>query len=241
MGIWSFQLAFDCQDPTRLCDFWHRALRYGPGRWLDDHRKFLELHPEIVGKQGVCQHPAFRLPRLYMQKVPEPKTSANRIRPEVSLPRDLFQDEVERLLELGAEPIGESLLRDPEGDEVCIVPGGDELRVSAIEIDALDPAAQEAFWGEALGDAFATFPPHPSPQLRFVAAAEPKRVKNRLHLDLNVTDGEDSLRERQRLTGLGAGVLRPEENGNAVNEWSDDGCVMRDPEGNEFCLQATKR
>jgi catechol 2,3-dioxygenase-like lactoylglutathione lyase family enzyme len=241
MGVWSFQLVFDCGDPTRLCDFWHRALRYGPGAWLDDHREFLEQHPEILGRQGVCQHAEFRLPRLYIQKVPEPKAGPNRIRPEISLPASTFAEEVERLSALGAERIDDFLLLDPEGNEMLLVPGDEHPQITAIEIDANDPASQEAFWSAALGDAFAAFPPAPSPRLRFVATGEPKRHKNRLHLDLNVTDGNDSLQERKRLVELGARVLRPEENGNPLEEWSDHGCVMRDPEGNEFCLQATKR
>lgn len=241
MGVWSFQLAFDCGDPTRLCDFWHRALEYGPGQWLDDHHEFLARYPEILGRQGVCQHPELRHPRLYIQKVPEPKALPNRIRPELSLPAGSFEEEVTRLVDLGAERVKESLLRDPEGNEVRVVPGDGERHVTAIEIDALDPTRQQAFWSAVLGDARATVAPHPSPDLRFVAATEPKAAKNRLHLDVNVTDAADSLRERQRLVELGARVLRPEENGNEVDVWSDHGCVMRDPEGNEFCLQATKR
>ena len=66
-------------------------------------------------------------------------------------------------------------------------------------------------------------------------------VKNRVHLDLNVSAkrevGAEEGRRRvdaevERLTGVGASVARPggEERG---EYW----VVMQDPEGNEFCVQ----
>jgi hypothetical protein len=68
---------------------------------------------------------------------------------------------------------------------------------------------------------------------------EPKTVKNRLHLDLNLTDGPQSpldqrkeklAGELERLTKLGASPVEEHEQRNEY--W----VVMRDPEGNEFCI-----
>ena len=67
-------------------------------------------------------------------------------------------------------------------------------------------------------------------RLLFQRVPEEKTGKNRLHLDLHPGDG---LREAEveRLTGLGASVLRE------VKEPSGAWVVMADPEGNEFCVQ----
>jgi hypothetical protein len=68
--------------------------------------------------------------------------------------------------------------------------------------------------------------------------AEPKAGKNRLHLDVRVGRGlaADERRRRQeaesqRLVAVGAAVIQrvSEPDGSS---W----LVMRDPEGNEFCL-----
>lgn len=65
-------------------------------------------------------------------------------------------------------------------------------------------------------------------------------VKNRVHLDLNVSGGREAppatRRERvdaevERLLALGVSVLNPMEN---PNEYF---VVMRDLEENEFCVQ----
>ena len=61
------------------------------------------------------------------------------------------------------------------------------------------------------------------PRFFFQLVAEPKTVKNRVHLDLRCDRLAD---EVERLTGLGA---------NIAAEY-DDHVVLRDPEGNEFCL-----
>jgi hypothetical protein len=68
------------------------------------------------------------------------------------------------------------------------------------------------------------------PRILLQRVPEPKSVKNRLHLDLNV--GKDRLREHvDRLVGLGA------TEGREFKEPSGHWIVMTDPEGNEFCVQ----
>jgi Glyoxalase-like domain len=86
------------------------------------------------------------------------------------------------------------------------------LRLGPLVVDAVDPAAAEAFWAAALGTpaqrALLTF----RPQLR------PKTVKNRVHLDVYV-------RDIGPLRDLGARVLAEHP------AW----VTLADIEGNEFC------
>ncbi|GAA2106367.1 VOC family protein [Microlunatus panaciterrae] len=67
-------------------------------------------------------------------------------------------------------------------------------------------------------------------RILFHTVPEPKTVKNRWHIDLNVGH-EQMAAEVQRLIALGASQLREvhEEGGHFV--------VMIDPEDNEFCVQ----
>ncbi|MEU6357794.1 VOC family protein [Streptomyces sp. NPDC047072] len=67
-------------------------------------------------------------------------------------------------------------------------------------------------------------------RLLFQRVPEPKTVKNRLHIDLHAAGGQRAV-EVERLTGLGASVVRE------VDEPAGTWVVMRDPEGNEFCVQ----
>jgi hypothetical protein len=78
------------------------------------------------------------------------------------------------------------------------------------------------------------------PRIWFQVVPEGKVVKNRVHLDLLITDRTGPLKERmslvdnevQRLEELGATVFRV-----LFTEGHDYyGVVMQDPEGNEFCL-----
>jgi hypothetical protein len=78
------------------------------------------------------------------------------------------------------------------------------------------------------------------PRIWFQPVPETKVVKNRLHLDIKITDRtapRETRREQvdtevERLTDLGATVVR------VPTEPSMDhyGITMRDPEGNEFCV-----
>ncbi|WP_171166684.1 VOC family protein [Streptomyces sp. I05A-00742] len=67
-------------------------------------------------------------------------------------------------------------------------------------------------------------------RLLFQAVPEPKRGKNRLHLDLHVAAGTRD-DEVKRLEGLGAAVLR------VVTGHGNSHVTMTDPEGNEFDVQ----
>jgi hypothetical protein len=138
-----------------------------------------------------------------------------------------------------------------------------------VVIDCADPAGLARFWAAALGyveqeppAGFASWqdfltaqgvpesewnsanavvdPDQRGPRIFFQRVPEPKAVKNRLHLDLNVGGGRaaplETRRERvnaeaRRLRELGASEVRATERGEEF--W----IVMQDPEGNEFCLQ----
>ena len=59
---------------------------------------------------------------------------------------------------------------------------------------------------------------------------EPKRAKNRVHLDL-VNPAASAVDE---LVGLGATVIGQHQVPGGSHRWT----VMQDPEGNEFCIAA---
>jgi predicted enzyme related to lactoylglutathione lyase len=65
----------------------------------------------------------------------------------------------------------------------------------------------------------------------FIRVPEGKVVKNRLHLDVAPTDSTRDA-EVERLVGLGASVYDDQRRTDGTG-W----VVMRDPEGNEFCVE----
>ena len=78
------------------------------------------------------------------------------------------------------------------------------------------------------------------PRVFIQRVPEGKTAKNRVHLDINVGGGHGTpLDERrskvdtevERLTSLGASVAGP------VEQRDEYWVVLRDPEGNEFCVQ----
>ena len=115
-------------------------------------------------------------------------------------------------------------------------------------LDCKDPKALAPFWAAALGykevasaGQYVVLGTGDRTQHELILQGvdEPKTAKNRMHLDLNISDarqvGAEEGRRRvdaevRRLKGLGAMVGRAyEENG---EHW----VVMADPEGNEFCV-----
>ena len=80
------------------------------------------------------------------------------------------------------------------------------------------------------------------PRIYFQQVPEGKVVKNRVHLDLNVSGGgKTPVEERQRrvdaeverLLSEGATIFRPGE----ISELGEYWVVLQDVEGNEFCVQ----
>ncbi|MFI7679986.1 VOC family protein [Actinophytocola sp. NPDC049390] len=109
-------VAIDCADAYELARFWSEVT----GRPVDPDAKPGDRETVVMLAEG---------PVLYFNQVPEPKTVKNRLhlclRPETT--RD---QEVERLLGLGAtfvadhrnpDGTGWAVLADPEGNEFCVL------------------------------------------------------------------------------------------------------------------------
>jgi hypothetical protein len=111
-------------------------------------------------------------------------------------------------------------------------------------IDAHDPKAQAQWWEQVLDD-FALDESDDDPDevglkgpggrwLLFLRVPEAKSVKNRMHMCLRPVDRSRD-EEVERLCGLGATLVNDLRTGDAKG-WA----VLADPEGNEFCVLATR-
>lgn len=108
-----------------------------------------------------------------------------------------------------------------------------------VTLDCVDTEEQAAFWLGALaplhyrrgfdGSPYLSLTaPAPAPTLLLQQVPEPKRGKNRMHLDLST---DDLAAEVARLERLGARQLSAEQTEHGFR-W----VVLADPEGNEFCV-----
>ena len=101
-----------------------------------------------------------------------------------------------------------------------------------ITFDAEDPDRLATFWAAALDwerQGGFVVAPEGRPRLNFERVPEPKVVKNRVHLDVNV---DDRGRHVARLIELGATKSHDVHDPDGDLSWT----VMLDPEGNEFCV-----
>ena len=111
------------------------------------------------------------------------------------------------------------------------------LSLMNVTVDCDVPPGPVARWwagalsGELDGDwggaARVRLPAEGAPRLLFIQVPEPKHGKNRVHLDLLSDDRDAAVR---RLAGLGATVVAEQD------ESGESWTVMRDPYGNEFCV-----
>lgn len=121
----------------------------------------------------------------------------------------------------------------------------DDMDITCVTIDCHDPSKVAAFWNKALGwggVAIATDgsgavcgPAQGGPYLEMVRVPEDKVVKNRVHLGCTAGPLGELDAEIERLLRLGATIAWEEELSSEVAA-AYRNVVLRDPEGNEFCL-----
>src|SRR4051795_12859819 len=119
----SFQVTFDSADPPALAHFWAEVLGYVPEpppagyvTW-EDWLIAMGIPEDRWTSVATLVDPAGHRPRIYIQRVPEPKTAKNRMhldvncgggrRTEAELRRSRIDAEVERLVGLGAVKVNE--------------------------------------------------------------------------------------------------------------------------------------
>jgi glyoxalase superfamily protein len=124
-------IVFDCAHPAALARFWAAAVDgYAVAPYDDAERERLRAQgvddPEddptvlVEGPPGA--------PRLWFQRVPEPKVVKNRVHLDLCIGAvDAVDAELDRLVGLGATVLGRDvgkpgwmILADPEGNEFCV-------------------------------------------------------------------------------------------------------------------------
>jgi hypothetical protein len=114
------QWTIDARNVPVLAEFWAQALGYRAEVGDDG---FARLYPPEDAPAGS--------PTVWLQPTDDPKTSKNRVHPDLPPGPDGQQSEVDRLLGLGARhvDVGQSdsesfvVLADPEGNEFCVLDG----------------------------------------------------------------------------------------------------------------------
>ncbi len=135
------QIVIDCADPHGLADWWAEALGW---RVEPQDEAFIRRMVEsgaastedttthrgaLVWRSGAALDPPDPgRPRVLFQLVPEAKTVKNRVHLDLRVGDERREDEVARLLGLGATelyrtsqgPFEWATLADPEGNEFCV-------------------------------------------------------------------------------------------------------------------------
>jgi hypothetical protein len=140
----TFQVVMDCANPDRVANFWATALHYvvqpppeGFDSWEDALRAW-EVPEEMWDSRSAVIDPDGVGPRIFFQKVPEPKVAKNRVHLDINVGggpsapagerRARIDAEVERLHGAGASvfrrveegPEFWVVMQDPEGNEFCV-------------------------------------------------------------------------------------------------------------------------
>ena len=118
------ELAIDCADPDRLARFWCSVLDY---EVLDRDDEIVTIGSPAAPEGRHAPGPV--PPTLTFARVPEGKAGKNGLHIDVNATDREQDEEVRRLLELGASHVdvgqtGEEswvCLADPEGNEFCVL------------------------------------------------------------------------------------------------------------------------
>jgi catechol 2,3-dioxygenase-like lactoylglutathione lyase family enzyme len=121
------EIVVDCGDPSALATFWCGVLGYHVVRTDPDQ---VEIGPWQEEPSDLADQVriAPTAPTLVFVAVPEGKAAKNRLHLDVRPVDQSPEDEVDRIVRLGATPadIGQDdvpwvVLADPEGNEFCVL------------------------------------------------------------------------------------------------------------------------
>jgi hypothetical protein len=139
----AINVTIDCREPERLAQFWRALLGYvdrpvpaGYASW-EEHDRAAGVPESDLDAGSAAEDPEGRGPRLFFQRVPEPKTTKNRVHLDVDVSAGArtpaavaakVQAEAARAEELGAIIVRTNdddkdyfvVLVDPEGNEFCL-------------------------------------------------------------------------------------------------------------------------
>jgi len=138
-----FHLTLDASDPTALGEFWALALGYrredppAPHSTWEEALTAWGLPEERWNDANAIVDPTGAGPRIFIQKVPEPKTAKNRLHLDVVVSesdegkdRGALRAKADELVAAGAtetlvfdDPmLGHWIvMADPEGNEFCVI------------------------------------------------------------------------------------------------------------------------
>ncbi len=234
-------LVIDSANPLRPAQFWADALGWEIAVIDEDE---VEVSPPGFTYPGTSALP------LVFVRVPEPKTTKNRVHLDLATTsREQQADQVRRLLELGAVRIdigqGDVLwevMADPDGNEFCVLEPRPEYSdtgpIAAVVVDSADRQVMGQFWSAAAGwpitgsdDELVSVrsATGEGPFVEFLTSTDPKLVKNRMHLDVAPFTDDDQTADAQRLIQAGASTAD-------VGQGEESWIVLTDPDGQEFCV-----
>jgi predicted enzyme related to lactoylglutathione lyase len=243
-------ITFSCEEPKRVAEFWSALLDY---------------EPAPAGDSWIASDPGGKGPALLFNRMEKSPTIEVPIHLDVTVPDRKAEIErlLElggRLVETKSYRIGElsggcTVMRDPEGNGFCLEDPTNTARrhIWNVTFACAEPRELGRFWALALGWPDADVDSSLIQRFRDAGVGEPelsgfhltkppdggaprfyfhRREKSRpssypIHLDFGTDDRE---LEIERLTQAGATVVETKKGTNVTFT------VMRDPEGNPFCV-----
>ena len=244
-------ITFSCSDPERLTEFWATLLDY-------------QAAP--AGNSWIATDPRGEGTRLLFNQMEKSETIEVPIHIDINVPdREAELNRIlqlgGQLVETRSDSIGDfsetwTVMRDPEGNGFCVQspPKTPPHRyIGNVTFSCAEPRQLGAFWAEALGwpeeetdeglmhqlrDAgvaerdlsgfYGTRPPNAGrPRFLFQRREKSRPASYPIHLDFRTDDREA---EVERLVRVGASVVETKEGANLTFT------ILRDPEGNPFCV-----
>ena len=248
-------ITFACSDPRRVAEFWAAVLGY---RVQQPERSESWLASDPAGEgvdlffNRMPKTPTIELPIHLDVNVPDREAEVRRLR---ELGAHLV---VTKTDEIGTLRETFTVMRDPEGNGFCVQapPQTEGPYVGNVTFACAEPKRLAAFWSEALGwpeeedaadfldmlleagldpaelEAYGAVRRSDGRRPRFLFQRRQKSPTESIpiHLDFRTADRAD---EVERLTAAGATTVATKTRPDTGGTWT----VMRDPEGNPFCVE----